>query len=135
MGVDYNNCSGCGNIFPDVMGYSWCICGAYYCESCEEAQVKKYKADEGELQMCDACDPMHVEEKELKELKRLKKKYSKGHSYDSQNRREFICPKCTWDETLVRYAFDAKDKETLYCTCKRCDHTFREEVEYVNSNR
>ncbi len=130
MGVDYNNCSGCGNIFPDVMGYSWCQCGAYYCDDCNDGQNEKYGSDEdGELRLCDECNSENVKKRELKELERLKEKYTKGHSYDSHNRREFICPKCTWDDAIVRWGTDIYGKERLFCACKRCQFHFGEDVE------
>ncbi len=77
MGIDHKTCSGCGNIFPDVISFSHCSCGKVFCDTCEDDQIKKYGRHEssGELNECDECNSALLREREVAELERLKAKY------------------------------------------------------------
>lgn len=72
MGVGFYNCRLCNEIECDVSG-SCCSCGAYLCTPCQEAMLKKYKAnvDAHEMVECDDCSEEEQQRKEAEESKRL----------------------------------------------------------------
>jgi hypothetical protein len=54
MGVDFFDCSICGDSVCDAGEYGYCEkCGAHFCEDCDEDQKVKYNVDK--LVQCDMC--------------------------------------------------------------------------------
>lgn len=93
MGVDYYNCSVCGEIFNDAGYYGHCIeCEGMMCGICHDKMYKKYgyigedheKAGwygEDAVNKCDACDKPTLNKADFSQLMYALTKHAANNSF------------------------------------------------------
>lgn len=66
MGVDYDNCDNCGEIYADCSGYGYCEgCYRSWCVACCKTIKTFHYGDEMRCDLCFSTDPMPIEDSDL----------------------------------------------------------------------
>ena len=126
MGIDYENCASCGDMFPDCNEFYTCheACGAHYCESCGVGLKKLYGVNEdNELNACTDCDVKKIHERKHKAAKNAVK--SVRIFFESSESKDGVELMAKADQLmkdiLAKDAFAAQVGSKRRCNHRRCE--------------